>query len=141
VNGSQYTMNNFDENFDFMTDEEIEQITGFDKILDLLRNLPQEYVSILDINRYKEVSKAIAQIAKLLEKSSDSCYFDQEESGLLSKGINVHVVADIITTSDIKTLCSALSAASSVEIQPINGDIFSIDIKFDNILKAVAPLK
>ena len=131
---------NYDENFDFMTDEEIDQITGFDKILDLLRSLPEEYVSVLDIARYKEVSRAIGQIASIIQKSTDRCSIDQEESGLYSKGINLHIVADIITTADIKALCSALSVASYVEIQPINGDMFSIDIKFDNILKAVAPL-
>lgn len=132
---------NYDENFDFMSDEEIDQITGFDKILDLLRSLPEEYVSVLDIARYKEVSRAIGQIASIIQKSTDRCSIDQEESGLHSKGINLHIVADIVTTGDIKTLCAALSAASYVEIQPINGDMFSIDIKFDNILKAVAPLK
>lgn len=132
---------NYDENFDFMSDEEIDQITGFDKILDLLRSLPEEYVSVLDIARYKEVSRAIGQIASIIKKSTDRCNIDQEESGLYSKGINLHIVADIITTADIKAFCSALSAASYVEIQPINGDMFSIDIKFDNILKAVAPLK
>lgn len=131
---------NYDE-FDFMTDEEIDQITGVDQLLGLLRKLPEEYVSILDFARYKEVTQAIGKIVSIIQKSSDGCTIDQEESGLFSKGINLHIVADIVTTSDLKTLCSALSVASCVEIQPIDGDIFSIDITFDNILKAVAPLK
>lgn len=137
--GSQQGME-YNENFDFMTDEEIDQITGFDKVLELLQKLPEKYVTVLDVARYKAVAQAVEQIAQIMQKSAGRCSVDSEESGMYSKGINIHIVADTITVSDIKAFCAALSPASCLDVQPISGDMFSIDIKFDNILKATFSL-
>ena len=124
-----------EEDFDFLTEDEIDDITGMSDLLNLLRSLPDTYISVLDFRRYAEVTSAIARIIKFITDETDvhciESYFDE----LLGTTLILSITTDIITISEVQEFCNALSVADTVEITPVSSGAFSVEITFQGVKK------
>ena len=122
-----------DEDLEFLSDEEIEDLIGISGLINKLREIPQEYVAVINLPRYAEVVASIKQIAKFIRENADYCDIQVEIDQIVGTSMTVVVTTDLVSVSEINDFCKSLEAATTFEITPVSGNVFSIGLTYEDV--------
>lgn len=122
-----------DEDLEFLSDEEIEDLIGISGLINKLREIPQEYVAVINLPRYAEVVASIKQIAKFIRENADYCDIQVEIDQIVGTSMTVVVTTDLVSVSEISDFCKSLEAATTFEIAPVSGNVFSIGLTYEDV--------
>ena len=122
-----------DEDLEFLSDEEIEDLIGISGLINKLREIPQEYVTVINLPRYAEVVASIKQIVKFIQESAGYCDVQVEIDNIVGTSMTVVISTDLVSVSEISDFCKSLETATTFEITPISGNIFSIGLTYEDV--------
>ena len=123
------------EEFEGMSEDEIEEYyeATLDSMLETIRNLPQEKVTILNVPRYAEVMQAIEEIISMVKAYDPETEFDVHFDPLLGTSLMLMIKTDEFNIYKMKDFCKFASAADIMEIYPTTNGKLHIGFTFGGV--------
>ena len=116
-----------------------EEHDAVDELLELLKNIPKNRVTMLNLPRY---SKAIQSIKSIVKYVKDDCpdaevnvYFDE----LTGTSLCLTIIADELNVYRVKEFCAAIESASTMCVIPRLDSCVEIGFTFEDAQVPVKP--
>lgn len=120
--------------FDF---EEREYETAFDALIGFLDSLPKSKVKMINIERYKKMMEAAAELKDILAESSyqgeiEISIYDEFNMGTVKTRL------DDLTVMNTAKFAAMIAKADNFEIYPRTDGKIQLAIAFQSVLKSIA---
>lgn len=122
-------------------DYEFDQETdaALDELMEMLGKIPKNTVTMLNVPIYKEAVRSANQIVKMIKEDYPDAEVTLEFDGLTGTSLLLTVVSDGANIYAVKDFCSALSAASTMDIVPLNDGKAQIGFTYRKVKIPVPP--
>ncbi len=112
----------------------------FEKLIAFLReNLPETICLVRNKERYDEIVRSITEIQEYFVEQDDQTQFVIEKDKLLGMSLCLSVVCQLLSTTDIESLCKVIGKADSIDIEPLCNGKIRFTFGFDNAYKPAPP--
>ena len=115
------------------TDEMLEEL------MSLLGSIPKNTVTMLNIPKYADAIRSITQIVKFVKEDFSEAEANVAFDELTGTTLILTIVTEGVNIYAIKDFCSALSAASTMDIVPLNDGKVQIGFTYRKVKVAVPP--
>lgn len=123
----------YEEERDLENDEVLESL------MQLLKRIPKNTITMLNIPKYAAVLTSVNQIVKHVKADYPDAEASLEFDGLTGTTLILTIVADGMNIYDIKNFCSALSVANTMDVIPLEDEKIQIGFTYHDVKVPVPP--
>ena len=124
----------YEENeFDPEADGALEELMG------LLKKIPKNTVTMLNVPKYTEAIRSVNQIVKFIKSDCPDAEITVEFDGLTGTCLCLRIIADELNVYDISEFCKAIEPASTMDVIPRLDERIEIGFTYKQVKIPVPP--
>ena len=111
------------------------------ELIRLLKKIPKNAVTMLNVPKYAEVIRSANQIVKFVKEDYPDVEASLEFDELTGTTLLLTIVSDGVNIYAIKDFCKALSVASTMDVIPLSDGRIQIGFTYNEVKLPVPPTK
>ena len=120
----------------------MKKIDPIDTILALYKKYMPETVYLLkNPDRYPDTMKAVKELSDFVLSIDENAKITATPDDLIGDALCVEITTDLIVVSEIDKLCSLLSKADTLEVNPLTNGKIEVALSFEKVWIPAPPAK
>lgn len=120
-------------------DPEYQDPPEIEALLEMLRRIPQETVTAIDLQKFSAAQASVAILTRIIAKDFPDATFKLEYDPLLGTSLALIVETDGVNVYNTEELCQALKPVSTIDVEPLLNGKIRISFAYSHVRFFVPP--